>query len=112
MELFSAFGPVKAENEKAHLLQSSEECIFCHLEMEGFITVSLKLKPFAEHPAFSHWSADGSGKRDCHQQSHGCTWITETLLRQVYVLLFSLNEMSATKDILTSIEELTFLTKM
>lgn len=110
---FSGFGPVKAENEKPNLLQSSEERIFCHLETKGFITVSLKLKPFAEHPAVSHWSADGSGKRDCHQLiPHSRTCIAETLLRRVYFAVSSVNEMSATKDILTSIEKLTFLTKV
>lgn len=62
MELFSVFWPCKNRNEKANLLQNSEECVFCNLETEGFITV-LELKPSAEHPAFSHWSADGAGKR-------------------------------------------------
>lgn len=108
VELFSGFGPVKAENEKANLLQSFEEHIFCHLETEGFVTVSLKLEPFAEHLAFSHWTADGSRKRDCNQPSpHSRTCITETLLRQVCFAVSSVNEMSFTKGILTSTEKLT-----
>lgn len=43
------FWPCKSRNEKASFLQNSEECIFCHLETEGFITVSLELKLFAKH---------------------------------------------------------------
>lgn len=102
MKLFSIFGPVKAENEKANLLQNSEECVFCHLEAQGFIAVSLKLKPFAEYPVFCHWSADGSGKKDCCQLSpHSRTCVTETLLRWCHSLCFavsSVSKMSATRD--------------
>lgn len=67
MELYSIFDLVKAENERANLLQNLTECILCPLENEDFITDSLKLKLFAENTVFFHWSKDGSGKRDCHQ---------------------------------------------
>ena len=53
VQLYSVFVPVKAENERANLLQNLTECVFCPLENEDFITDSLKVKLFAEGNVFS-----------------------------------------------------------
>lgn len=92
MELYSIFIPVKAENERANLLQNLTEYMFCPLENEDFITDCLKLKLFVEDTVFFHWSKDRSGKERLPTEliPHNCIWVTDTLLWWVYFAPFPL----------------------